>query len=149
LCLSNMSWVRTEPRQSSCAISVARQASEARLRSLRKQPAAVVPGERAGGSAFACATGRALAREHSGRALPPVRCKQQWQQMKMNAMRTTKGRPNSTAKQTVLKTPSSCLVRMSSKMELKKELIFCSMLAHGQAACATPLEGPSGYVQLL
>uniref|UniRef100_A0A8C0VK59 Uncharacterized protein n=1 Tax=Cyanistes caeruleus TaxID=156563 RepID=A0A8C0VK59_CYACU len=51
--------------------------------------------------------------------------KQQWQQMKMKAMRTTKGRPNRTARQTVLKMPSSCLVRMSSKMELKKELIFC------------------------
>uniref|UniRef100_A0A8C4VCF3 Uncharacterized protein n=1 Tax=Falco tinnunculus TaxID=100819 RepID=A0A8C4VCF3_FALTI len=62
--------------------------------------------------------------------------KQQWQQMKMKAMRTTKGRPISTARQTVLKTPSSCLVRISSKMELKKELIFCSMLAPGQAACA-------------
>uniref|UniRef100_A0A8D2PF66 Uncharacterized protein n=1 Tax=Zosterops lateralis melanops TaxID=1220523 RepID=A0A8D2PF66_ZOSLA len=55
--------------------------------------------------------------------------KQQWQQMKMKAMRTTKGRPNSTARQTVLKMPSSCLVRMSSKMELKKELIFCCMSA--------------------
>uniref|UniRef100_A0A663EHB1 Uncharacterized protein n=1 Tax=Aquila chrysaetos chrysaetos TaxID=223781 RepID=A0A663EHB1_AQUCH len=64
--------------------------------------------------------------------------KQQWQQMKMNAMRTTKGRPISTARQTVLKTPSSCLVRMSSKMELKKELIFCSMSAPGQVAYAAP-----------
>uniref|UniRef100_A0A8B9G3Y5 Uncharacterized protein n=1 Tax=Amazona collaria TaxID=241587 RepID=A0A8B9G3Y5_9PSIT len=61
-----------------------------------------------------------------------------WQQMKMNAMRTTNGRPNSTARQTVLKIPSSCLVRMSSKMELKKELIFCSMLPPGQAVCAAP-----------
>uniref|UniRef100_A0A493TRK9 Uncharacterized protein n=2 Tax=Anas TaxID=8835 RepID=A0A493TRK9_ANAPP len=57
--------------------------------------------------------------------------KQQWQQMKMDAMRTTKGRPISTTRQTVLKTPSLCLVRMSSKMELKKELIFCSMLPPG------------------
>ncbi|OPJ76818.1 hypothetical protein AV530_007294 [Patagioenas fasciata monilis] len=64
--------------------------------------------------------------------------KQQWQQMKMNAMRTTKGRPISTTKQTVLKTPSSCLVRISSKMELKKELIFCSMSVPGQAVCAAP-----------
>uniref|UniRef100_A0A8C4KD46 Uncharacterized protein n=1 Tax=Dromaius novaehollandiae TaxID=8790 RepID=A0A8C4KD46_DRONO len=62
--------------------------------------------------------------------LAPLRLqKQQWQQMKTNAMRTTKGRPISTARQTVLKTPSSCLVRMRSKMELKKELIFCSMSA--------------------
>uniref|UniRef100_A0A8C3RIK4 Uncharacterized protein n=1 Tax=Cyanoderma ruficeps TaxID=181631 RepID=A0A8C3RIK4_9PASS len=64
--------------------------------------------------------------------------KQQWQQMKMKAMRTTKGRPNSTARQTVLKMPSSCLVRMSSKMELKEELIFCCMSAPEQAACAAP-----------
>uniref|UniRef100_A0A8C3D641 Uncharacterized protein n=1 Tax=Cairina moschata TaxID=8855 RepID=A0A8C3D641_CAIMO len=60
--------------------------------------------------------------------------KQQWQQMKMEAMRTTKGRPISTTRQTVLKTPSLCLVRMSSKTELKKELIFCSMLPPGQQA---------------
>uniref|UniRef100_A0A672TYK4 Uncharacterized protein n=1 Tax=Strigops habroptila TaxID=2489341 RepID=A0A672TYK4_STRHB len=135
LCISSVSWVWMEPRQSSCAISVAGQANVPCLCLLPMWLSIFVQGERAGRSIFVCPL---LLGPPFFLLSPRWLQKQQWQQMKMNAMRTTKGRPNSTARQTVLKMPSSCLVRMSSKMELKKELIFCSMLAPGQAACAAP-----------
>uniref|UniRef100_A0A8C3EG99 Uncharacterized protein n=1 Tax=Corvus moneduloides TaxID=1196302 RepID=A0A8C3EG99_CORMO len=129
LCVSQASWVWTEPRQRSCAISTAGQASEACLCLLHSQLS--VLGRRT------CNCPLLLGPPFLVLSLLCLQ-KQQWQQMKTKAMRTTKGRPSSTARQTVLKMPSSCLVRMSSKMELKKELIFCCMSAPEQTACAVP-----------
>ena len=51
-CSSSVSWVWTEPRQSSCAIPTAGQANEACLCLLRMQPTVFVQGERAGGFVF-------------------------------------------------------------------------------------------------
>nr|BAB30142.1 unnamed protein product [Mus musculus] len=58
---------------------------------------------------------------------PGGRLQQQWQQKKKRVRTTTRGNPRSTARQTVLKTPLSCLIRMVSQTELKKEL-FLSMV---------------------
>uniref|UniRef100_A0A8C6GNK7 Uncharacterized protein n=1 Tax=Mus spicilegus TaxID=10103 RepID=A0A8C6GNK7_MUSSI len=57
------------------------------------------------------------------------RLQQQWQQMKKRVRTTTRGNPRSTARQTVLKTPLSCLIRMVSQTELKKELFLSMVLA--------------------
>lgn len=54
LCISSVSRVWTEPRQSSCAIFAAGQANEACLGSLHKRPSVFVQGEQAGGSVFEC-----------------------------------------------------------------------------------------------
>lgn len=53
--------------------------------------------------------------------------------MKMNVRTTNRGSPRMTAKQTVLKMPSSCLIRMVSQTELKKELILSIVLGWGGA----------------
>uniref|UniRef100_A0A8C9UQM5 Uncharacterized protein n=1 Tax=Spermophilus dauricus TaxID=99837 RepID=A0A8C9UQM5_SPEDA len=60
--------------------------------------------------------------------LLPGRLQQQWQQMKMSVRTTTSGSPRRTARQTVLKMPSWCLVTMTSQTELKKVMTLSMVL---------------------
>lgn len=63
--------------------------------------------------------------------------------MKRRVRIINNGSPRRTARQTVLKTPSSFLVTMVSQMELKKELIFSMVLGWSADRCPLQLTSKS------